>query len=407
MTEAELRERLTAAPLPDEEAATGRAWSVVRTGRAQELARGRHHRRRRFPRAAVAMACVLLLAALALTLASRPREALARWLRQAIGLSSVPSAHRTTLAGLPGGGRLLVQAGATSWLVSPDGSRRLLGHDDGAELSPHERFVMTWRGPILSALTPGGRPQWSLTAPADVTVARWSTDGYRVAYLAGGSLRVLAGDGSGDHDLVDFVAPVPPAWEPGAAAGHRVALVRDDGAIELRDVDSGAVIWRQPSAGPAPHRLLWSPDGRYLLAVSPRALTLYAAGGRLRARWSPPAGTAIEQAAFTPGTSERLGLLLAHRAPLADSVVSITSTPQGLRAGPRLLLSLPERLTGLSVSPAGDWFLVSAPTADQWAAIRARAPVRLITINRVAGRFAPGGGFPEPVDWRPPASRAP
>ena len=193
-------------------------------------------------------ACALLLAALVLATASRPREALARWLRQAIGLSSVPSAHRTTLAGLPGGGWLLVQSGTTSWLVSPDGSRRLLGRYAGAELSPHQRYVLAWRGATLTTFTPRGRPQWSLAAPATVSGARWSADGFRVAYLAGGSLRVVAGDGSGDHDLVDFVARIAPAWQPGTPGTHRLALLRDGDAIELRDADTGAVIWRRHAA---------------------------------------------------------------------------------------------------------------------------------------------------------------
>jgi hypothetical protein len=407
MTERELRARLRHTPLADQSASLERAWPVVRAAHSDTASATAPRRpgRRRLPRVAGALgACALLLAALVLATASRPREALARWLRQAIGLSSVPSAHRTTLAGLPGGGRLLVQSGTTSWLVTPDGSRHLLGPYAGAELSPHQRYVLAWRGAALTALTPGGRPQWSLAAPATVSDARWSVDGFRVAYLTGGSLRVLAGDGSGDHDLVDFVAPIAPAWQPRTGGPHRLALLRDGGAIELRDADTGAVIWRR-DPGAAPRQLLWSPDGRFLLAVAPRSLTLYGAGGRLQARWAPPAGARVREAAFGPGASHHLALLLARAHPLADSVETTTATPAGLRSGPRLLLSLPERLADLSVSPHGDWLLVSSAAADQWAAIRARAPVRLVTIDRVAGRFAAARAtrraFPAPVDWRP------
>jgi hypothetical protein len=413
MTERELRARLRHTPLPDESPGVERAWPVVRAAHADAASATaqRQPGRRRLPRLAGALgACALLLASLVLATASRPREALARWLRQAIGLSSVPSAHRTTLAGLPGGGRLLVQSGTTSWLVSPDGSRHLLGRYAGAELSPHQRYVLAWRGAALTALTPGGRPQWSLPAPATVSDARWSVDGFRIAYLAGGSLRVLAGDGSGDHDLVDFVAPVAPAWEPGTAVTHRLALLRDGGTIELRDADTGAVIWRRHT-GDAPRQLLWSPDGRFLLAVAPRSLTLYGATGRRRARWAPPAGSRVRHATFAPGPSGRLALVLARVHPRADTVETTTATPAGLRAGPRLLLTLPERLVGLSVSPRGDWLLVSSAAADQWAAIRVRGPVALVTIDRVARRFAAPGAtpsaFPSPVDWRPQPPRTP
>jgi hypothetical protein len=243
-----------------------------------------------------------------------------------------------------------------------------------------------------------------------VSGARWSVDGFRVAYLAGGSLRVLAGDGSGDHDLVDFVARIAPAWQPGTPGTHRLALLRDGDAIELRDVDSGAVIWRRHAAVP-PRQLLWSPDGRFLLAVAPRSLTLYGASGRLRARWAPPAGSRVRQAAFAPGPSDRLAFVLSRARPAADSVETTTATPAGLRSEPRLLLSLPERLAGLSVSPGGDWLLVSSAAADQWAAIRARGPVTLVTIDRVARRFeaprATQRAFPAPVDWRPQPPRTP
>jgi hypothetical protein len=407
MTEREIRARLRHTRLPDESSGLERAWPVVRAAHADTVSATapRHPGRRRVPRVAgVLGACALLLAVLVLATASRPRDALARWLRQAIGLTSVPSAHRTTLAGLPGAGRLLVQSGTMSWLVSPDGSRHLLGRYAGAELSPHQRYVLAWRSAELTAFTPGGRPQWSLAAPATVSGARWSMDGFRVAYLAGGSLRVLAGDGSGDHDLADFVAPIAPAWQPGTAGSHRLALLRDGATIELRDADTGAVIWHRHAAA-APHQLLWSPDGRFLLAVAPRSLTLYGASGRLRARWAPPPGSRVRQAAFAPGPSDRLALVLTRTRPAADSVETTTATPAGLRSDPRLLLSLPERLAGLRVSPRGDWLLVSSAAADQWAAIRARGPVTLVTIDRVARRFAAPAAtqhaFPVPVDWRP------
>ena len=55
--------------------------------------------------------------------------------------------------------------------------------------------------------------------------------------------------------------------------------------------------------------------------------------------------------------------MLSRARPAADSVEMTTATPAGLRSEPRLLLSLPERLAGLSVSPGGDWLLVSSAAA--------------------------------------------
>ena len=97
---------------------------------------------------------------------------------------------------------------------------------DGA-WSPHARFVVATAGRRLVAIDPHtGKLHWSHTAPAVVRGARWSLEPTvppccRIAYLTvgarsnDGTLRVIAGDGSGDHAVAPADPRVAPAWRPG------------------------------------------------------------------------------------------------------------------------------------------------------------------------------------------------
>src|SRR6185437_7031143 len=105
------------------------------------------------------------------------------------------------LTRLPGGGDLLVQSPHGPWLVHADGSRRLLGDYDQATWSPRGLFVAAAGGRQLTAVEPHGDPHWSISSPARISSPRWAPSGYRVAYLSGRSLRVVAGDGTGDRLL--------------------------------------------------------------------------------------------------------------------------------------------------------------------------------------------------------------
>lgn len=147
MTEAELRERLRATRIDGHPGAEQRAWEVVRS--AYDPAAG--SRRRRHWRITVpAVACLVAVVAIVLASASAPRDALARWIRQAIGFSAQPHA-RPRLAGLPGGGRLLVNSPGGPWIVDADGTRRYLGPYVAAAWSPHSLYVVAWRAAKLAA----------------------------------------------------------------------------------------------------------------------------------------------------------------------------------------------------------------------------------------------------------------
>ena len=183
---------------------------------------------------------------------------------------------------------------------TPTGTKRLLGRYRDARLSPHGLFVAGTRANQLVALDPQGDVRWTLARPAPRLPA-WTgtrTD-TRIAYLSGGELRVVAGDGSGDHAL-GRAALVPPAWRPGprrvlAYSDRRQAVVVDaddpseatvdrDGTFAGRNdvvaaraagngssvffIVSGRTFFRGTGVF---DQLASSPDGRWLLISWPTA----------------------------------------------------------------------------------------------------------------------------------------
>jgi WD40 repeat protein len=398
MTEAELRERLRATRIDGHPGAEQRAWEVVRS--AYDPAAG--SRRRRHWRITVpAIACLVAVVAIVLASASAPRDALARWIRQAIGFSAQPHA-RPRLAGLPGGGRLLVNSPGGPWIVDADGTRRYLGPYVAAAWSPHSLYVVAWRAAKLAALDPQGRPQWTLTTDATVGVARWSPDGYRIAYVAGGALNIVAGDGSDNHQLDRAVGPVTPAWEPGTGHVHRIAFLDRGGDVELRDADTRARLWRMKPPV-APRQLLWSPDGTRLLTVATHQLSVYDTHGRLIATKRMPSAEIVGPAAFA--TPDSVAVILHPVNQPVDSIVVISADKRGFRAASQSLFTAPEQITAIDWSPNNAWLLASSPSADQWIFIHVTAPTRLTAVSDIDDQFRRTGtrapGFPDPAGWQP------
>jgi hypothetical protein len=417
VNDSELRERLWAIAPPDASAAEQRAWESVRGGYRATTVRSRPARRssaegsaappwrgpRRGWRMTIpAVACLLALAVGTLAAASPPRQALVRWLRGAIGLSAPPR-PRPLLAGLPGGGELLVNSAAGPWVVSPGGHRRRLGAYAGAAWSPHALYVIAWRDRRLAALDPTGRVQWALDGDQPVAVARWSPDGYRIAYLAGGRLWAVAGDGTGNHRLASGLAPVAPAWQPGSpGAGHRVAVVTRGGDVEVVGADSARRAWRATPSQP-PAQLLWSPDGSGLLSIGRTAMTLYTPAGRVLGVDALPAGETIGEAAFAHA-GDRLALTIRPAGQRADIVSVLDATPNGLARAPRVVFSAQERIDGIGWSPQDRWLLASSASADEWVFIGMAVPSRLLAVARVAAQFqlpgVPAGTFPALGGWQ-------
>jgi dipeptidyl aminopeptidase/acylaminoacyl peptidase len=382
--EPERLDELLRGPAPGEAAARERARLRI----AEELAQRPAVRRPRGRVVAVAAAAAVLALAAAL---SPPGEAVADWVRTAVGLRSHAPAPSARAAGdrLPSGGRLLVSSGGSTWIVEANGKRRRLGAWTGASWSPHARFVVVWRGRRLAAVDRRGRVRWSLQAPRPVTGAAWSPSGFRVAYRSGQDLRVVAGDGTGDR-LLDPGTFRPMEWRPGRA--HVLAYL--SGAhIDIVDVDLGHRLARIRLPH-VPHELAWSADGRRLYVNLHRSLAIYDASGRRTGRiWMPGRQTV---STFAPPRSGTL-VAVARRAATGQASEVALMAPG---AAPRVLFRADGPFTRLRFSPSGRWLLVAWPSADQWVFLRpgATGARRVLAAANVTRRLG-ASGFPQVSGW--------
>ena len=216
---------------------------------------------------------------------------------------------------------------------------------------------------------------WSITAAAPVRGARWSLEPSvppccRIAYLTGGTLRIVAGDGSGDHELAPADRRAAPAWRPG---DHRRALAYVDpsGAVRLVSAETGAPLAAPYHRGFRPTLLAWSSDGRRLLAMNPVRLVVLDAPLH-------PIG-AIQRPARADGVVHRGGVRAAQ--PRRDRAAAGSGRPLArawsccARKPPRPLETLVGGLTGLAPAPDGRSVLVGWGAADQWLLVPTRAAV--------------------------------
>jgi hypothetical protein len=350
-------------------AAEERTWEVVRRAYLE-----RPPRRTASNRIAVAAASAAVAAAVLVTAAlSASGHALVERVGRAVGVEPAAPA----LAALPGGGRLLVVSSehGNVWIVDADGAKRNLGSYADAEWSPHGLYVVATRRNELVALDPQGHVHWTLWR-RDVAWPRWEgtyTD-TRIAYDSASGLRVVAGDGTGDHLLDAYGGGVPPAWDP--ARLHTLAYY-SGGAIVLRDADSGRVLWRR-NVDVLPYDLEWSSDGRRLAVVSPRRVVILDGAGRARGTIAPR-GAQYLSAAFAPHS---------HRLALA---VRLAGRSEVVVDG-RLIFAGPGDFGGVAWSPGGTWLLVDWPTANQWVFLHGARAHAVANIARA---------FPRP-DGRPP-----
>jgi hypothetical protein len=356
---------------PNEHEAGERAWEVVRAAyeSREPVTWPRRHAR---PLIAGALVTAVVAAAL-----SPPGRSVVHSFRKAVGVKTA----QPELFSLPAPGQLLVTSRSGAWVVHADGSRRRLGNYRDAAFSPHGLFIAATRGNELVALDPKGGVRWTLARrrprlPA-WTGTRMDT---RIAYIAGGGLRVVAGDGTSDQ-LIGEAAPVQPAWRPGP--GRVVAYSSGRSAVVL-DLDHFSTRLRTPP-GEAPTKLEWSSDGRLLLVLTPHALRVYDRQGRVVAEDDPSEGNADVDAAFVPGTHR----VVAIRVHGAQSDVFMVDTGRTLFRG-----------TGdfrrLVWSPNGRWLLITWPTANQWVFVKNDRPRRIVGASRISAQF---GSFPRVAGW--------
>ena len=244
---------------------------------------------------------------------------------------------RPALTSSPAPGVLLVNATIGPWLVRADGSTRLLGPWSEGSWSPQAKYVVGHAGHRLAAVDPNakGAVRWSLARSGAVHAARWAPDGFRVAYLNGRELRVVAGDGTGDavlrhgrHDparvaarrqirarLLD--ARRPHRARPDGLGGDALA----DGSARARDPARLVGGRRAPARPGRALARAFTADGRKLWEIGP-------AGRPVRRRLRP------------------------QEPPLRDDPLSLRDRPQrpraapgrGNRGEPRFLYSAPGRL---------------------------------------------------------------
>jgi hypothetical protein len=377
----ELRKALRGVEIPGEHDARVRTWAVVAAAHAERepVAWPRRH-----ARALVLAAAVAVVVAAAL---SPPGRAVLDSIRDAVGRERVERAQ-PVLSRLPAPGRVLAAGPGGTWIVRADGSRRRLGDYREATWSPHGLYVAAARGRELYALDPQGAVRWSLAGDRRVAQPRWAPSGFRIAYRSGASLRVVAGDGTGDRPLAPRVDPVAVAWRPGT--GHVLAYALD-GTVRAVDADTGALLWSRRPLQP-PWRLEWSLDGRRLLAVGRssaevldergRRLVRHELAGRATAATLAPGGRSFAVAEALRGTPR--------------SEVFVFSTDRQAAAQLRRFTGT-GRFTGLAWSPDGRWILVAWHDADQWVFVRSRGRARIEAADDVTRQL--GGAFPAVAGW--------
>ena len=390
MKETRLRAHLREGPPPGELEAERRAWGVVVAAFAERepVARPRRHLRA----LAVGVAALALLAAAL----SPPGSAVLDSLRDAVGRDRVVGVEqaRPLLLELPSPGRLLVVSPSGAWVVNDDGSKRLLGPAGDATWSPQGLFVAVARGRELVALTPEGVTRWTIPQDARVRTPRWAPSGFRIAYLAGSTLRVTAGDGTGDRLLARGVPRVAPAWRPGAE--HVLAYVARDGGVRVVDTDSSRTLARATATGRPVLGLAWLRGGRALAVLDREGVRIVEPRGATR-RLS---------------LSGRTGVSLAA-APRGDALAIVARSARGARSEALLLradtgavrsiFAGAGRFTEAAWSPDGHWLLVAWASADQWVFVRSADVEGLAAVADVSRQFrglaGADEGFPRLGGW--------
>jgi len=374
-----VKRELESVTIPGEHDARNRAWSVVSAALAERkpVSRPSH-----WPRvAAVAIAASAIVAA---TLSS-PGRAVLDEIREVVGVERAQPA----LFSLPAPGRLLVTSDAGVWVVSEDGSRRLLGDYREATWSPFGRFVAVTRQNELAALEPDGDVRWTLPRPA-VRSPSWAgtESDTRVAYMDRTGVRVVAGDGTGDRLLLLGIDGLV-AWRPGPA---RLLAVASPGQVQVLDVANGRMIWRARASAAFPTAVSWSSDGKRVLVSYPRSLRVFDVLGNVPLEIGPGAAP-VRAAALAPNGRSVAYVMQAS----GQSQLWIVPRIRPDANAARRLFTGAGELDDLAWSPDGRWLLATWTDANQWLFIRADGR-GIRAVSNITKQFR-SASFPRVEGW--------
>ena len=395
MTERTLERRLRTLEAPDEGDAALRALEIA-AAEFERLDRAPARRRRPMRRGLVLVAAALCVAAVAISPAGAK---VVRWVGDRFSSPGVKHA-RPALVSLPAPGRLLVSSRDGTWIVNRDGSKRLLGPYRDAVWSPHGLFVAGVRDHSLVAVDPRGRLHWTVTRSPRPRLPSWSPgNGFRVAYLSGASLRVVAGDGTGDRPLAKRVQPVAPAWRPGA--GYVLSYVVGRGHVRTVDAETRRSLWRSTALPYPPFALQWSSDGSQLLAVGTRSLALLdRTTGAVRKRLLPGSGMHFLDARLSP---DGRNVALARYDDSAGRSDVVLLSAHARRWHVRHVFEGAGRFGAVRWSPDGRWLLLTWRDADQWLFLRSAAVRGLVAVRGIGRTFEPDrrgpARFPSAGGW--------
>jgi Tol biopolymer transport system component len=252
----------------------------------------------------------------------------------------------------------------------------------------------------LLAVDPHGTARWALTRTGPISLPRWSPDGYRIAYFDGRRLRIVNGDGTGDHPQPGAVAHLAPAWRPTSGHDHTLAYVlafNAHGRRQVRLVVSNIDTHQldsERSLPAVPSMLLWSTDGQRLVAVTLHALSIFDHNGKPIAMIQLPRRPA--GAVFAP-RGQRLAIILAG----SRETTIIYNINHPAQAGQQVFAGS-GRFSGIAWSPDGNWLLLGWRSANQWLFIHLPPKQQIKAVSAIASQFNPGGhvsSFPSLNGW--------
>jgi hypothetical protein len=403
-TEERLRSRLREQPLPGEGEAAARSWPVVEAAFAE---RGPTARPRRV---LLRLALVTALLGVGLVAALTPAGAeVGHWIEDRFANSGDPAGP--AFAGLPAGGSVLTISSTGAYAIDDDGGAQRLGSFTDAGWSPRGVHVVGVNGRRLTAVDATGTVKWTLARQRRVHHPSWSTGlGYAVAYLEGPTLHVVAGTGdpSTDRALRRGAAAVSPAWRP--RSDQVLTYATAGGVIETLDVVSGRALWRARSgasaAGPGDSgrlvALAWSRNGRTLVALSSRSVTVLDVSGQvLRTIALPAVGREL---ALHP--SGRRAAVVVGGGALGAGGGAVGSGGGGgtrvldvpLRGAGRPRQLFQGGVDGLAWSRDGRRLLLAWRDADEWLLLGPGGRVRR-ALHGVSDELGAAGGFPRVAGW--------